>query len=406
MEVPGSKPAILYINHERWRGGATVHRDEFVRAVRATGANFTPLLHSEVEGAAGVRAGRWQRFKGWLYDSWTDLALLFMIARHTPREALALLRTKPDVLLVNYSFHISSILLARALSVPVVLQIHCAYYLHARYENVCLRFPSFWRWMERRAINLASAVVVVSNTLKDYYQELGFPKAKVSVVPNGVDHSQFNATVSSDAIRGRLGLQGSLVIGFVGALVPWTGVDWFLEALHRLGPALENVAVLIIGSGGLEPRLRQIVAKSGLEERVRFAGFVPHAEIPGYMASFDVAVAPYRKVELFYNSPMKIHEYLAMGKPVLAPRMGQNGELIQHGENGLLYEPDDAEGMLAHLRHLIQDANLRARLGQAARVRSHETVWSWERNAAAILEVCCAAASHRLDGTKTPRAVS
>jgi glycosyltransferase involved in cell wall biosynthesis len=148
------------------------------------------------------------------------------------------------------------------------------------------------------------------------------------------------------------------------------------------------------------------VAKSGLEERVRFAGFVPHAEVPEYVASFDIAVAPYRKVELFYNSPMKLYEYMAMGKPIITPRMGQSASLITHGENGLLYEPDDADGMLQLLRLLIQDADLRARLGRAAQGRSREMAWTWERNAAAILDVCQQAAARPMERTIPSRSQS
>ena len=160
-----------------------------------------------------------------------------------------------------------------------------------------------------------------------------------------------------------------------------------MEALPRLGSLLDSVAVLIIGSGPAESRVRQIVAESGLEARVRFAGFIPHEQVPEHVAAFDIAVAPYRKVELFYNSPLKLHEYLAMGKPVIASRMGQSAELITNGENGFLYEPNNAEEMLVFLRLLIQDADLRSRLGRAAQARSREVAWTWERNAAAILEL-------------------
>ena len=390
---------ILYINHEKVAGGATVHRDEFVRAARAMGADLVLYPRPRTVGGKGGRVGLGQRFKRWLYGRWTELTLLLMTVKHAPGEGLVLFRTKPDVVLVNYAMHISSVLLGRAFRIPVVLQIHSPYYLHARYANDRLRLLFFWRWLERRAINLASAVVVVSTTLQDYYVALGFPRGKLAVVPNGVDLSWFDPTLRGDAVRERLGLQGSLVIGFVGVLVGWTGIDWFLEALPRLGYLLDKVVVLIIGQGNLEPRLLQIAATSGLGERIRLVGFVPHAEVPEYLASFDIAVAPYRKVELFYNSPMKLYEYLAMGKPVIASRMGQSAELIKDGENGLLYEPDDADGMLKLLSLLIEDAALRARLGRAAHERSREMAWTWERNAAAILGLCRVAAARTMETT-------
>ncbi len=399
MSGASKNPTVLYINYEKAASGAIVHRDAFVSAARALGANLVQHPEPRSTPQPGREPGLRQRFKRWLYQRWTELALFLMTFKESPGEARVLWQAKPDVVLVNYAIHISSIFLGRTRGVPVVLQIHCPYYLHAQYSNERLRFLSFWKWLERRAINLASSVVVVSNTLRDYYVGLGFPQDRFSVVPNGVDLSQFDPTIRADAVRDRFGLHGSLVIGFVGVLVSWIGIDWFLEVLVHLGSVLNNVKLLIVGQGELEPRLRQIAANPVLKGRVHFAGFVPHAEVPEYLASFDIAVAPYRKVDLFYFSPMKLYEYLAMGKPVIAPRMGQNVELIQHGENGLLYEPDDAEEMLAHLRLLIQDAELRLRLGRAALKRSHEMAWTWERNAAAILDVCRAVAGFRMDRT-------
>ncbi len=399
MSVPVSSLSILYINYERWAGGATVHRDEFVAAARALGVNLVQYPRPRTVIDESREGGLRQGFKRWLYRRWTELAIILMTMKQGPGETRELVRAKPDVLLINHTFRLSAILLGRVLGVPVVLQIHSPWYLDVQNADQRLRLLPLWKWLERRAIGLASAVVVVSNTLRNYYLALGLPREKFAVVPNGVDRSHFNATYPGDAVRKRLGLEGSLVIGFVGVLVPWTGIDWFLEALPRLGSALDNVAVLIVGSGGLESRLQQIIATSGLEDRVRLTGFVPHTEVPEYMASFDIAVAPYRKVEPFCNSPMKVCEYMAMGKPILTPRMGQNAELIQHGENGLLYEPDDTNEMLTLLRLLIQDAHLRARLGQTALARCRETNWTWERNAAAILEVCRAIVGTPIDET-------
>ncbi len=399
MSDPISNLRILYVNHEKWAGGATVHRDEFVAAAQALGVNLVQFPEPRTVVEEGREGGLRQRFKRWLFRRWTELAILLMTMKQGPGEIRALARAKPDVLLVNHTFRLSAILLGRVFGVPVVLQIHSPWYLDVQNANLHLRLLRFWKWLESRAVGLASAVVVVSNALRDYYVALGFPKEQFTVVPNGVDRSRFKVTLAGDAIRNRLGLTGSLVVGFVGILEPWTGVDWFLEALPGLGAALDNLAVLIVGTGGLESRLRQIVARSGLEDRVRFAGFVPHAEVPEYMASFDIAVAPYRKVEPFCNSPMKLHEYMAMGKPILTPRMGQSAELIQHGENGLLYEPDDANEMLERLGHLMHDADLRARLGRTALARCHEMNWTWECNAAAILKVCRAVTGTRADGT-------
>ncbi len=406
MGALAGSPSILYINHETVAGGATVHREEFVRAARELEAHLIlyPEPRAIAEGSGG--GGAWQRIKHRLYHRWTELALLLMTIKHAPAHARMILRVRPQVLLLRYSVHISAVLMARLLGVPVVLEINAPYYLYSRHARVRLRLEAFWRWLERRAIESASAVVVTSRPFLEHYLSLGFPHNKFTVVPMSVDPSRFDPAISGEAVRQRHRLGDRVVVGFVGLLEAWLGIDWFLEAISRLGPLLDNVVVLIVGSGPLEGRLRQVVARLGLEERVRFAGFVPHDQVPEFLAAFDIAIAPYRKVELFYLSPMKLYEYLAMGKPVITPRMGQSAEMIAHGENGLLYEPDDDEGLLELLRLLIRDVDFRARLGRTALARSRDLGWTWERHAAAILQVCRAAAARLPERTIASRGPS
>lgn len=387
-------PRILYINLEMAAGGPTVHRDEFVGAASDLGVNLAVQFHPRIVGADSGKVSLGQQVKRWFYHRWTDWALLLMAVKHTPASVRTILRTRPQVLLLRYTVQFPTILAARILGIPVVLQIEAPYYLHAAYAHDRLRFPAFWQWLERRVIGLASAVLVISKLAYSHYVSLGFAPEKFTVVPNGVDLSRFDPNICGKAIRQRYQTGDKVVVGFVGRFEEYAGIDWFLEHLPDLGPAIDDIAVLIVGAGPLESRLKEIVVRLDLVKRVSFAGFVCHAEIPKYISSFDIAVAPYRKVELFYGSPMKIYEYQAMGKPVITPRMGQSEELIQHGENGLLYEPDDVETMLVVLRLLIQDADLRLRLGRAAQKRSHEVAWTWEQHAAAILKVCRTAAAN------------
>jgi len=373
-----------------------VHRSEFLKAARDLGVNL--ILHpAHVNSqAAGKTENLLRRTKRWLYFKFPEFSLFVLTFKHAAAHARAFIRNKPDVVLLRYTVHFSAIILARMLRIPVVLEVNCPYYLHSRYELVNLRFIGFWKWLERKAIDLASSVVVISKPLKDYYITRGFSAEKFAVVPNAVNLSRFDPSAFSGAEIKRLyGLDDSFVIGFVGRLEEWSGIDWFLRSLTLIRSVLRNVIVVVIGSGPLEGRLREIIADLQLEKHVRLVGHVPHEEIPRYMACFDIAVAPYRYVELFYGSPMKIFEYLAMGKPVLTARMGQSMDLIRHGENGFFYEPDDAKEMLDALSLLIRDSNLRQSLGREAYISSRNIAWTWERNATAIIDVCRAAASNK-----------
>jgi glycosyltransferase involved in cell wall biosynthesis len=125
--------------------------------------------------------------------------------------------------------------------------------------------------------------------------------------------------------------------------------------------------------------MMQRAADLGLGHAARFTGLVAHAEVPRLLAAADVAVVPYPPMETdLWLSPLKLFEYLAAGKAVIASAVGQLTEVIQDGSNGLLVPPGDVPAMAAALERLLGDSALRSQLGQQARedaVRKH----SWER---------------------------
>jgi glycosyltransferase involved in cell wall biosynthesis len=123
----------------------------------------------------------------------------------------------------------------------------------------------------------------------------------------------------------------------------------------------------------------QYATQLGLDSSVQFTGFLPHSQVPYLVSAADVAVAPYTKMEpeLFCGSSMKVFEYMASSTAVIASDQGQISEVIQKGVNGLLVPPGDAQALAAALKKLMDDPDLRARLGQQARqdaIKKH----SWE----------------------------
>ena len=396
-------PDILYINYERTASGATVHRDELVKAARKLGARLTTLFHpscvsqiaDKTEAASeGIKENMLQYLRRKFYENWTEPALLLMTLKEGPRELRAITLANPRVIMANYTIHFSSVLIARALGIPIVLQIHTPYHI---VQNDCtskpFRLNRFWKWLDNRAVRMASGVVVVSQEVADYYVRQGFPRDKFVVTANGVDPAQFNPGVSDAGIRARYGLDKAFVIGYLGILDEWTGIDRLLELLRESRSLPENLRVLIVGSGPIEAGLRRIASHPNLQGRVVFTGFIPHAQVPEHIAAFDIAVAPYKGIDRSYISSMKLLEYMAMGKPVLTPRMRHGTELIRHGEDGFLYEADNERQMLEYLNLMLTDAELRKKLSEGALARSRETTWTWKSNAASVLDLCARVAA-------------
>src|SRR5262249_38583768 len=114
----------------------------------------------------------------------------------------------------------------------------------------------------------------------------------------------------------------------------------------------------------------------GVEQQCVLVGSVEHAEVPQYLAAMDIAAAPYQEIADFYFSPLKIFEYLAAGKPVIAPRLGQIAEVVREEETGLLYTRAQVDGLAQRLLALATQADLRAVLGsQAAQDASRRFTW-------------------------------
>jgi glycosyltransferase involved in cell wall biosynthesis len=124
----------------------------------------------------------------------------------------------------------------------------------------------------------------------------------------------------------------------------------------------------------------------GLNGAVTFTGNVPYDDIPRYIAAMDIAVAPYIPSGNFYYSPIKIFEYMAMGKPVVGGRIGQVEEVIADGETGVLFEPGNSTALQAALAQLVSDSPLCRRLGENARAWV-ETERTWDNNARQVVEI-------------------
>ncbi len=237
----------------------------------------------------------------------------------------------------------------------------------------------------RLAFENASLVVAVSDEVRDYVQSVvcesdGTTNSVVAVVPNGVDTARFNPQVPS--IR----KSANYTIGFMGTLKPWHGVDTLIAAFERLLEWESSAELKIVGQGPQMPELVAQVRRGScrLADAVDFVGSVHPSQMPHYLTGFDVAVAPYPASKGFYFSPLKLYEYMAAGLPVIASATGQIQQLIQHGENGLLYKPGDVSALTATLIRLAMEPETRAQLGSRARLTVMQR-HSWNQTLEAIL---------------------
>lgn len=292
------------------------------------------------------------------------------------RELLA--RSRPDLVYERYGpFGVAGGVVARALGIPHVLEVNAPLAREgAEYRGQAL--PELAAQLERAALAVTRRVVAVSETLRAELCEAGADPSKIAVVPNGVDTERFQP--SGPVLPG---LEGRFVVGFVGNLRPWHGVEALAKAFRELLPD-PRFQLLVVGDGPAASALESLERE--VPDRVRLVRGVDHAEVPRYLRAMDAAVAPYPPLERFYFSPLKLLEYMAAGRAIVASRIGQVAELLRDGETGLLVPPGDPSALAAAVRRLADDDRLRARLGaRAAETARREH--TWEDRAARILDL-------------------
>ena len=364
------------------RKGASVHVQEVIRSLRGLGVEVD-LFATRVGGEAPFDLA--------------DVALRELppvpkgdlVSREqvalaaNARLLLALECQDPfDLVYERYSlWSYAGMLFARETGIPGILEVN-APLIEEQAEHRGLVHRDAALMVARNAFSAATAIVAVSDEVAGYVRRFDIDPANVHVIPNGVNTARFAPGLP----RGLPADPGVFTVGFVGTLKPWHGLRSLVEAFDLFHCQAPQSRLLIVGDGGERERTEADLAARGLANAVHFTGAVDPADIPGLLASMDVAVAPYPDNPNFYFSPLKVYEYMAAGVPVVASRIGQLAGLIDDGQNGLLTPPDDSIALAAALDRLRRDASLRARLALAGR----ETVIhgkSWDAVARRVLEL-------------------
>jgi len=272
---------------------------------------------------------------------------------------------------------------ARAAGVPHVLEVNAPLVEEKRRWGR-LWFPGIARRVEARIFRETDRVLVVSEVLGERVRQTGVAPERIRVLRNGADVDRFHPRTPGGRVREAYGLGPRCVLGFVGWFRPWHGVESVLEAMARPELADTPVDLLLVGDGPARASIEATARRLGLEDRVKITGAVAREAVPRHVAAFDVAVQP---AATAYACPMKIPEYLAAGKPVIAPDQPNIRELVGHEREGLLFRPGDPASMAAAVARLATGVEKRRALGEAARRRVREEGLTWRANADRIVEV-------------------
>ena len=235
------------------------------------------------------------------------------------------------------------------------------------------------RALESHAVRKADAVAVICEGLRGDLVKRGVSPDKITVSPNGVDLELFgDPPPREEALASALGLNDADVIGYIGSLYDYEGLDDLIAAMPQLAARNPRAKLLLVGGGPMEDALRQAAQQSPVADHILFVGRVPHQEVERYYSLIDILAYPRKKMRLTdLVTPLKPLEAMAQQRLVAASDVGGHRELIEDGVTGTLFPADDPSGIADALSVLLADRSRWAERKAIARAYvERERNWS------------------------------
>ena len=369
---------ILYHHRIRSKDGQYVHLEELVTALRGIGHEVRIVGPQALGNAAfGADAGLVAWMKRRIPKALYEIIEFGYGAFAYLRLARAIRAFRPDGIYERYNLFLpAGVWAKKRFGLPLLLEVNAP--LHderKRFDGIAL--DALARWSERTAWCGADVVLPVTEALAELVARETGPQQHICVIPNGINADHFCDVVDCDAVKRRWKLEDRLVLGFTGFVRDWHGLDRVIASLAADPPGRQRV-LLVVGDGPARAGLEAQAESLGIAERVVFTGVVAREDVPAHVACFDIALQP---AVVAYASPLKLFEYLALGRAIVAPLQPNICEVLTDNVNALLFDPASSDALAAAIDRLSDDAALRTRLAEGARNTIAERGLTWARNA-------------------------
>ncbi len=382
---------ILFHHRIASRDGQAVHIEELIAALRRQG-HETILVGPPSFMATGFGGSNplVDCIKRLLPGAVYELLEIGYNVKAFLRLRAAVRAHRPDIIYERFSLFLLAGLWIRRLSgIPMLLEVNSPLY-EERTKNDGLRLRHLGRWAQRLLWNHVDHILPVTGVLARTVTEYGVRPSSITVIPNGIDPERFPANTDIASAKAALGLPPRLILGFTGFIRGWNAVHRLIDfvALHH---ARFDLHVLVVGDGPARNSLLEHAGERGVADRLTICGVVERDHVARYVAAFDIAVLPGLTS---YSSPLKLFEYLQLGRAIVAPDTENIREVLTHGRDALLFDPAEEGALEKALLRLCADATLRAELGCSARQTITSRSLTWDSNAQRVVAIAEAVIEH------------
>jgi glycosyltransferase involved in cell wall biosynthesis len=236
--------------------------------------------------------------------------------------------------------------------------------------------------MERMVVSRSTLLVAVSRDAAEMALQVGAAPDQTMVVPNAVDIGFVDRSLNGAA--GTVDRPSGTLLGWAGSFGPWHGAEVVVTALARLP---QDVRLVMVGDGVERAACQQLAASLGVGDRVEWTGSLPRPVALKTLAGCDLLVSPHTPLagQPFFGSPTKLFEYMALGRPIVASRLGQIGEVLEDGVTARLVAPGDVDDLVQGILSVLLLPDRGRQLGEAAR-REAAAGHTWDIRARAVLD--------------------
>ena len=268
--------------------------------------------------------------------------------------------------------------------IPWILETNALYFEEAARERKSLILTGIAKRLEIAAYHRCDVLICVSQPLKEMIiQRTGTPGEKILVVPNGVDINFFDPNKHSPRR-----IFTGFTIGYVGSLYAWQGLDLLFHAVSELrkDEGIE-IFIVIVGDGLMRTEWEKLSSDLGITTHVKFIGNVPWKEVPEYIAGFDIGFSSkvLSKTDSDYFSPLKLYEYMSMGKPVLSSSLKDGNDIVKQYKTGFVFPASDKIGLKNSLMEVYYSQGKLMDLGYNARQEAVEH-FSWQHRVSNMID--------------------